>query len=91
MFLDRRLCPAARAWIGWSQQDLADHSHVSLSTVRALESGEAIHRNHEEAMQRALTDEGIAFSVDAQGNLSLSYNSDDEFVYEIVRRKRKSS
>ena len=32
-------CRAARAWIGWSQQALADHAKVSLSTVKDFENG----------------------------------------------------
>ena len=32
-------CRAARGWLDWSQQDLADRAHVSLSTVRDFEKG----------------------------------------------------
>jgi transcriptional regulator with XRE-family HTH domain len=32
-------CRAARGWLGWTQQELADKSGVGLSTVRAFEAG----------------------------------------------------
>ncbi len=32
-------CRAARAWLGWSQQDLANRSNVGLSTVKDFENG----------------------------------------------------
>lgn len=89
MFLDRRLCPAARGLIGWSQKTLALHSNVSQSRVRAFEHGDSILYNNEEALQRALQSAGVVFSVDVQGNLSVSYNADDGFEYVIIRRKRK--
>src|SRR5215213_2621828 len=30
---------AARGWLGWSQQDLANRANVGLSTVRDFEAG----------------------------------------------------
>lgn len=32
-------CRAARGWLGWSQQQLANRANVSLSTVRDFEKG----------------------------------------------------
>ena len=32
---------AARGWLGWSQQEAAKRSRVGLSTLRALEQGNA--------------------------------------------------
>ena len=32
-------CRAARAWLDWSQNDLADAANISLSTVRDFEKG----------------------------------------------------
>jgi len=32
-------CRAARAWLDWSQEDLAEAANVSLSTVRDFEKG----------------------------------------------------
>jgi transcriptional regulator with XRE-family HTH domain len=32
-------CRAARAWLGWSQQDLAKLASVGISTVKDFENG----------------------------------------------------
>jgi transcriptional regulator with XRE-family HTH domain len=51
---------AARAWLNWSQADLAQRAQVSLSTVRDFEKG-----RHNPipttlaAMRRALEDGGV--------------------------------
>ena len=59
---------AARAWLDWSQDDLAKRAHVSLSTVRDFEKGRRTPiGNNLEAIQRALTTEGISFEMDPAG------------------------
>ena len=53
---------AARAWLDWSQEDLARRAGVSLSTVRDFEKGRRVPiRNNLEAMRRALEEAEIAF------------------------------
>lgn len=55
-------CRAARAWLGWSQQQLANKSGVSASTVRDFETGRRIPiANNLRAIRRALEDAGIQF------------------------------
>jgi ribosome-binding protein aMBF1 (putative translation factor) len=53
---------AARAWLGWGQDELARRAKVGLSTVRDFERGarEPI-QNNREAMQRAFEAEGVRF------------------------------
>ena len=70
---------AARAWLDWSQEELAAKASVSLSTVRDFEKGrrEPI-PNNLAAMRAALESAGIAF-VDSGGSLGISY----------VKRKRR--
>ena len=53
---------AARALLGWSQQDLADHATLSLNAVVRLETGKADTRlSTLTAIQKALVNAGIEF------------------------------
>jgi ribosome-binding protein aMBF1 (putative translation factor) len=53
-------CRAARAWLGWSQQKLAERAHVGLSTVKDFERGDRKPMlNNLEAMRRAIEIAGI--------------------------------
>ena len=53
-------CRAARAWLGWSQQDLAKNAQVGLSTVKDFENGTRKPiANNLQAMQNALEKGGI--------------------------------
>ena len=58
-------CRAARAWLNWSQEQLASNSNVALSTVRSFEKAEADYEpmaNNIAAMQTALERGGIEFT-----------------------------
>jgi transcriptional regulator with XRE-family HTH domain len=56
-------CRAARAWLDWSQDDLAAAARVSQSTVRDFERGRRIPiANNLEAMRAALEARGIGFA-----------------------------
>ena len=51
---------AARGWLNWNQQELADRAKISLSTVRDFELGKRMPiRNNLDAMQQALEAGGI--------------------------------
>jgi transcriptional regulator with XRE-family HTH domain len=59
---------AARGWLDWSQQDLADRSNVSLSTVRDFEKGRRTPiANNLEAMARALEKAGMELTFGPDG------------------------
>jgi ribosome-binding protein aMBF1 (putative translation factor) len=53
-------CRAARAWLGWSQQELAQKARVGLSTVKDFERGDRKPMvNNLEAMRCAIETAGI--------------------------------
>lgn len=56
---------AARAWLGWGQDELAQRAKVGLSTVRDFERGaRAPIANNREAMRRALEEAGMRFEFE---------------------------
>jgi transcriptional regulator with XRE-family HTH domain len=59
---------AARAWLGWSQGELATRANVSLSTVYEFEKGQRRPtRNNLTAMRRAIEAAGVRPVFDAKG------------------------
>lgn len=62
---------AARAWLDWSQEDLAKRASVSLSTVRDFEKGRRTPiANNLEAIGRVLKGEGVELLFDGSGKAS---------------------
>lgn len=58
---------AARGWLDWTQQDLADKASVSLSTVRDFEKGRRSPiQNNLGAMERVFRSSGVRFLFDGQ-------------------------
>jgi len=61
-------CRAARAWLGWSQQDLAKRASVGLSTVKDFENGSRKPiANNLNAIRGALEVGGVNFENDPEG------------------------
>ena len=59
---------AARAWLDWSQEDLAKRANVSLSTVRDFEKGRRTPiGNNLSALAAALKHAGVTPTYDEQG------------------------
>lgn len=59
---------AARGWLNWSQEDLAQRANVSLSTVRNFEKGRNVPiKNNLDAIRVALEGAGIRFSHTENG------------------------
>ena len=53
---------AARGWLDWTQEQLAEKASVSLSTVRDFEKKRRVPiRNNLDAIERALLESGIRF------------------------------
>ena len=64
---------AARAWLDWSQEELAAKASVSLSTVRDFEKGRRVPiPNNLTAMRVVLEAAGIAF-VDDEKTCGISF------------------
>lgn len=64
---------AARAWLDWSQEDLAKRAHVALSTVRDFEKGRRTPvRNNLLAIRHALEQSGMVFRFDGERPVGLS-------------------
>ncbi len=62
-------CRAARAWLGWSQQDLAKRASVGLSTVKDFETGlRKPIANNLNALQKALEAGGMRLVQDKDGH-----------------------
>jgi len=60
-------CRAARALLGWSQQDLANQARVGIVTVNQLENGLSLPRPATlDVIQRALETAGVEF-IDENG------------------------
>jgi ribosome-binding protein aMBF1 (putative translation factor) len=58
-------CRSARAWLKWSQRDLAARARVSASTIRTFEAGARVpHPNNLRAIRQVLEGEGIVFTAE---------------------------
>lgn len=69
---------AARAWLDWSQEDLAKKAQVSMSTVRDFEKGRRTPiANNLDALQRVLEEAGIGLVFGSDGKASGITRLDD--------------
>jgi DNA-binding XRE family transcriptional regulator len=71
-------CRAARAWLDWSQEQLAKKANVALSTVRSFEKGDIDYEpiaNNVEAIQKSLESGGIEFTSAALEAPGVRFNS----------------
>src|SRR5215212_9282119 len=71
-------CRAARAVLGWSQEDLAERARVSRGTLMKFETGlGAPHANNLVAIRGAFEAIGFQFEVRAESDrVGMSYRED---------------
>lgn len=68
-------CRAARAWLNWSQDELAKQAEVALSTVRDFEKGDREPISHNiQAIQRTLEAGGIQFESGAHALSGIKFD-----------------
>jgi len=61
-------CRAARGWLAWTQQELANKAGVGLSTLRAFELGQRTPiRNNLDALRRAIEATGVRLVFENDG------------------------
>lgn len=72
--MDVAQCKMARAGLGWSAQELAQKSGVSVRSVMRFEAGEAIRRETVQAMAKALVTGGAMFA-DIEGKRGVLLSS----------------
>ncbi|MBG6143388.1 ribosome-binding protein aMBF1 (putative translation factor) [Labrenzia sp. EL_142] len=67
--INPKQCRAARAWLGWSQDDLAEKAECARRTIAAFEQEKSVPFDRTlRDIQRTLEDAGITFLMDrAQG------------------------
>ncbi len=60
---------AARGWLDWNQEELAQRANVSLSTVRNFEKGRnAPIKNNLDAMRQAIEAAGLRLAFKENGS-----------------------
>ena len=75
--LTPEMCRAARAFLDWTQADLAARADVSRGTVRDYEANaHAVHRSTPALLRRALEDGGARLEARNGGGLALVQDSD---------------
>ena len=68
-------CRAARAFLGWKQDDVAAFTSISLTTIRAFENGGSIRVANQTLLRMIFESAGITFDVDDAGRMRITYDS----------------
>lgn len=77
--MEPRQCRAARALLGWSQEQLADAASVSVTTLRNYERGATVPvTNNLSALRVALETAGVEFIAENGGGAGLRMKKPSE-------------
>ncbi|SOC85840.1 hypothetical protein SAMN05421890_4356 [Ensifer adhaerens] len=72
VILTPEMCRAARAFLDWTQTDLAEQAAVSRGTVRDYEANaHAVHRSTPALLRKALEDGGVTLENREDGGMIL--------------------
>ena len=75
---------AARAWLGWSQGELAKRAGVSLSTVQDFERGQRTPiTNNLAGLRRAIENGGLRLVFDRNGAAGILRQNADPELYDV--------
>lgn len=70
--INAKQCRAARAWLGWSQDELAERASCARRTIAAFEQEKSVPFDRTlRDIQRALEDAGIVFLMDGTRGIGL--------------------
>lgn len=76
--INAKQCRAARAWLAWSQDDLAEHSLVSKRSIAGFELEKTVpHDRTLRDLQRAFEDAGMTFQMDGARGIGLQESQDN--------------
>lgn len=76
--INAKQCRAARAWLAWSQDDLAEQSLVSKRAIAGFELEKTIpHDRTLRDLQRAFEDAGVTFLMNGAQGIGLREGQDN--------------
>ena len=77
--INARQCRAARAWLSWSQDELAKESMVSKRAIANFESENTVPQDRTlRDLQRAFEDAGLSFIMDGMRGIGVRETQSDE-------------
>ncbi|WP_434055103.1 MAG: helix-turn-helix transcriptional regulator [Roseibium sp.] len=76
--INPKQCRAARAWLGWSQDDLAERAKCARRTIAAFEQEKSVPFDRTlRDIQKALEDAGITFLMAGARGIGLREGRDN--------------
>lgn len=79
--INAKQCRAARAWLGWSQDDLAEKAECARRTIAAFEQDKSVPFDRTlRDIQRTLEDAGITFLMDGARGIGLQESQDNSYL-----------
>lgn len=76
--INAKQCRAARAWLGWSQYDLAEKAECARRTIAAFEQEKSVPFDRTlRDIQRTLEDAGITFLMDSARGIGLQESQEN--------------